>query len=365
MGHLIASPSTGDAEQIPATAAVLIFMGCWMSPDWYAILPVSMRHKIVKILLDGRFHSGPEMGRILGISRAAVCKGIRALCEAGLDVHRVTGRGYRLAPSVRPLDERRIRRYLFQFMGHSPAGLSILYEVDSTNRYLLQKANGGTRRGAVCLAETQSRGRGRRDRSWVASPFSNIMLSMAWHFDAGPSIVSGLSLAAGVAVARALQDCGVTGVGLKWPNDVMWRERKLAGLLVDVRGEAAGPCLVVLGLGINVHIAAADESRIDQPWVDLETVTGSPVDRNRLAALMIGHLWRMFHAFERHGLDAFHDDWERLHIYAGQRVRVVTPDGALWGHALGTDAAGALLLLDDHGHTRHFLCGEISLRAVS
>jgi BirA family transcriptional regulator, biotin operon repressor / biotin---[acetyl-CoA-carboxylase] ligase len=127
--------------------------------------------------------------------------------------------------------------------------------------------------GATCVAEAQSGGRGRRGRSWVTTPYCNLMLSMAWRFPGGPGLVSGLSLAAGVALLRALEQYGVSGAGLKWPNDVLWDNRKLAGLLVDVQGEAAGPTLVILGVGINGYISPQDAAHIDQPWIDLQGIT--------------------------------------------------------------------------------------------
>ncbi len=345
---------------------------------------MTTRAEVLKLLADGGFHSGTDMGLRLGITRAAVCKAIKSLTDAGLDVHRITGRGYRLTQPAQPLDRRAILRYLGPDADRLRDRLTLLEETDSTNRYLLERAAAAGFAGAACLAEAQAHGRGRRGRAWVATPYHNLLLSMGWRFASGPGIVSGLSLAAGVALLRALEEYGVTsgrsrhpasrdtgtslcgaGLGLKWPNDVLWGEKKLAGLLVDVQGEASGPSLAVLGVGVNGFLSERDAARIDQPWTDLFRVTGAAVDRNRLAALVIRELRRMFEVFADKGLAAFRDEWQRRHLYHGRRVRLLAGEREITGTVEGIDAHGALLLRDDRGGTQAFHSGEISLRAVT
>lgn len=326
---------------------------------------MTTRAEVLKRLADGGFHSGTDMGRALGISRAAVCKTIKSLTDAGLDIHRITGRGYRLAQPVQPLDRRTILRHLGPDASPLRDRLTLLEETDSTNRYLLERTAMTSFPGSVCLAEAQAHGRGRRGRAWIATPYHNLLLSMGWRFANGPGIVSGLSLAAGVALARALEEYGVRGIGLKWPNDVLWEEKKLAGLLVDVQGEASGPCLAVLGVGVNGFLSERDAARIDQPWTDLFSITGATVDRNRLAALVIRELWRMFEVFADKGLAAFRDEWQRRHLYHGRRVCLLAGEREIAGTVEGIDVHGALLLRNARGGTQAFHSGEISLRAVT
>jgi BirA family biotin operon repressor/biotin-[acetyl-CoA-carboxylase] ligase len=326
---------------------------------------MSTRNILLRLLSDGHFHSGTDLGRALGVSRAAVCKTIKSLGETGVHIHRVSGRGYRLEQAFAPLEQQHILAEL-QRLAPSPAtplALEILEETDSTSSHLLQGMV--DERGArVCLAEAQRQGRGRRGRGWVATPWHNILLSMAWRFEQGPAALAGLSLAAGVASLRALQDYGVSGVGLKWPNDLLWRERKLAGLLVDIRGEAAGPCSAVVGLGLNVYLDPREATAIDQPWVDLHTMLQQTIDRNRLAALLIHHLREMFVRFASEGLAAFRGEWEAHHCYAQQRVRLLQGDTQMEGDAQGIDDNGALLIRDAGGTLRRFHSGEISLRGA-
>lgn len=325
---------------------------------------MTTRAHLVRLLSDGELHSGTELGRVLRVSRAAVCKAVKALSELGLNIDAVAGRGYQLTAPLVPLERKRIVTFLD---GAGPASrqIEILDQVDSTNRHLLaQAASSNDPSGNVCLAEAQTQGRGRRGRHWLATPYQNVMLSMAWRFSGGPAMVAGLSLAAGVAIVRALERYGAREIGLKWPNDLLWRERKLAGLLVDVQGEATGPCTVVLGVGINCRLAPAEAKSIDQPWADLQTITGETVDRNRLAAFVIDELHRMFETFAARGLSAFRADWDRRHLHAGQRVILHHGDTHIDGTVEGVDDNGALRLRDAHGSTRTFYSGEVSLKAT-
>lgn len=319
---------------------------------------MSTRHALLKLLADGEFHTGPVLGDRLGVSRAAVNKAIQTLVESGTDIHRVSGRGYRLGEPFVPLSESLIHEQL----ASQPlqASLEIVHEVDSTNQQLLRIPNLAS--GQVCLAEAQTAGRGRRGRGWVATPCHNILLSMSWRFDTGPAGLTGLSLAAGVAVLRALEEFGVRDVGLKWPNDILWNGRKLAGLLIDLRGEASGPSLVVLGLGLNVHLATADAALIDQPWTCLRESLPSPVDRNRLAGLLIRHFGEMFRVFENAGFEAFRMDWERYHLYTGKAVCLHSGQDEIFGTVEGIDPQGGLCVRDESGALRTFHSGDVSLR---
>lgn len=326
---------------------------------------MSTRLGILQQLADGQFHSGTDLGAHLGISRAAVFKAIGAIEQTGLEIERAPGRGYRLAVDLELLDRRRILRLLGPEFGSRRDRLSVLDSVESTNRHLLAQAAAGpdAAHGAICLAEAQPQGRGRRGRSWITTPYHNLMLSVGWRFDAGPAALAGLSLAAGVAVHAALEAYGVREAALKWPNDLLWQGRKLGGLLVDLQGEASGPALVVLGVGINGYLAPRDAAHIDQPWVDLRTITGARVERNRLAALVIRELYAAFARFEREGFAVFRAAWQRRHAFQGRAVRLVQDERSFSGEVEGIDERGALILRVAGGRTRTFYSGDVSLRA--
>lgn len=318
--------------------------------------------RVLQHLADGRFHSGAQLGAALGVSRSAVWKQIQRLAELGLDVHAVRGRGYRLAEPLELLDAEIIRQALPPESQTLLRRLEVQFDLDSTNRYLRQA---GAPAGHVCLAERQTGGRGRRGRKWV-SPFgSNIYLSAAWRFGGSAAALSGLSLALGVATARALERAGVAGVGLKWPNDLLWQQRKLGGLLLELFGEACGPCDVVVGVGLNVAMPAADAALVDQPWTDLRSILGDTCPgRNRMASLLLAELLPALARYEQDGLTPFLDDWRRLDVAAGREVRLQLARESVTGTAVGVDASGALLVRSG-ATTRRFASGEISMRLAT
>ena len=322
------------------------------------------RFRLIQALADGRFHSGEVLARDLGISRAAVWKHLQGLkAKLGVDVQAVSGRGYRLADSIELLEQDVIMAALPGPVREQIGGLVLHHQVDSTNSWLLERAAGKTLSGSVCLAEQQTAGRGRRGRSWI-SPFgSNIYLSVLWHYSLAPAQLSGLSLAAGLAVVRALEKLGVRGIGLKWPNDVLADGCKLAGLLLEVLGEAGGPSQVVVGVGVNVRMSTRQGAEIDQPWTDLASMPDArDYSRNRLAALLIEHLVVMLDAFETQGLAPLLEEWGRYDLLQGRRVVLTRGDQRIEGTHRGVDAQGALLLAQgDRVQVHH--AGEVSLRS--
>ncbi|MGB0713369.1 MAG: biotin--[acetyl-CoA-carboxylase] ligase, partial [Gammaproteobacteria bacterium] len=243
--------------------------------------------KLIRQLADGAVHSGTELAERLGISRAAVWKAVhKAEQMLELTVHRIRGRGYCLQAPLELFDPERITAAMSASARQRIANLWIFDDIDSTNSHLMREAYQGAASGTLCLAERQSAGRGRRGRTWVSPYGSNLSLSLLWRYPFGPTGLGNLSLAAGAAVAGALEAEGVPGIALKWPNDVLWRRRKLAGLLLEVAGEAQGPSQVVVGLGLNIRLGADQAGGIDQPWVDLDSIArASPgtMGRNRLA----------------------------------------------------------------------------------
>ncbi|GMQ92020.1 MAG: bifunctional biotin--[acetyl-CoA-carboxylase] ligase/biotin operon repressor BirA [Gammaproteobacteria bacterium] len=328
---------------------------------------MTTRTAVLKILADGEFHSGTDLGQVIGVSRAAIHKAVKALQGSDIQIQSVTGRGYRLFGPCDMLDQRQILERLSVSIPQQ--SLHILHEVDSTNQFLLRKSREQDISGHVCMAECQRQGRGRRGRQWWATPYNNIMLSMAWHFATGTNAMAGLSLAAGVAISDALEAYGVDGVSLKWPNDLIWQQpggdesiRKLGGVLVDVQGEADGPALAVLGIGLNVRLHKATAQHIEQPWIDLHTMTNETIDRNRLSSLIIDHLHSMLQRFESDGFFAFRKEWERRHFYTGKSVLLQQAQQTVQGKVLGIDQFGGLRIEQVSGQQTTYHAGEISLR---
>lgn len=322
---------------------------------------------ILTLLADGEFHSGRELGNQLGVSRTAVWKHLQKLEQFGLELESAKGRGYRLDGGLELLDRQTLRAHLHATTRTCLSELEVFPLIDSTNTRAMERAAQG-QSGYVCLAELQSAGRGRRGRAWV-SPFGkNIYLSITWSFDAGAAALEGLSLAVGVALARVLRDLGIEDIALKWPNDILCHGRKLAGVLLEMTGDPAGVCQVVVGVGLNVAMPASSENQIDQPWIDVQTLLSQaglpPVARNFLAAALIDELLPLLQSFQRDGFQAYRADWMALDAFANCPVELRSGDKAIYGVARGVSETGALCL-EIEGQLQYFYGGEVSLRAVS
>jgi BirA family biotin operon repressor/biotin-[acetyl-CoA-carboxylase] ligase len=324
---------------------------------------MAIRYQIIRQLADGRFHSGEALAHAFGVSRAAVWKQLKLLQEQlQMDLHAVSGRGYRLVQPLELLDPQQILGGLSPEAHACINGLDVHDCVDSTNAHLMRLASEGAPSGRVCLAEQQTAGRGRRGREWVSPYGSNIYLSILWRYPLAPVQLSGLSLAAGVATVRALKRLGVKDIGLKWPNDILCQGRKLAGLLLEVAGESQGPSRVVLGLGLNTSLTDAQAQTIDQPWIDLATVPGGrKVSRNRLASELLDQLLMVLTAFESNGLAPLLDEWHEYDLYHGRAISLRMVNRSIEGVHQGIDQTGALLLAVN-GKVQAYHAGEVSLR---
>jgi BirA family biotin operon repressor/biotin-[acetyl-CoA-carboxylase] ligase len=323
--------------------------------------------ELVRLLADGGYSSGEALAARLGVTRAAVWKALGRVRERwGLEVESVRGHGYRLAAPLELLDAESILAGLGAQARARVARLEIHTEIDSTNARLMAQARVGAPSGTVCLAERQSAGRGRRGRTWV-SPFgANLYLSILWRFPLAPAALGGVSLAAGVAVARAVEGAGAgagaLGLALKWPNDLLWQGRKLGGLLLEVAGEAQGPSCLVVGVGLDLRISARQGSAIDQPWTDLASALGGSLPgRNLLAARLIESLAESLVRYGELGLAPFLADWERLDGLRGHQVALHLGERVQIGEHAGIAPDGGLKLLTERG-IETFHSGEVSLR---
>ncbi|MGH8211753.1 MAG: biotin--[acetyl-CoA-carboxylase] ligase [Rhodanobacteraceae bacterium] len=305
--------------------------------------------------------SGAELAGYLRVSRAAVWKQIEALRDAGVAIDACAGRGYRLAHALEPLDALAIRRALSATIRRRVGAVETHWKLDSTSSELARRA-AQLRDCSFIFAEMQTAGRGRRGRAWLSPPAGNLYFSCLKKFAHGYAALSGLSLAIGVAVLRALQDSNVRGVRLKWPNDVVVGNAKLAGILIELGGEFLGPCQAVIGIGLNMHVPAAARAAIGQPVTDLETLCGgaSP-KRNVLAAALIERLCEALDAFAGRGFAAFADKYARHDALFGCALHIDDPRGAFDGTGAGVDARGALRVRTRRG-VRTLDSAEVSIR---
>ena len=315
-------------------------------------------------LADGRFHSGEALAAALGVSRSAIWKAAAALKALGSELHAVRNRGYRLVRGAEPLDPAKIRERLARETREHVARIDVAWSIDSTNSALLARANPADGVAEVLLAEYQTAGRGRRGRLWLAPPGGALCLSMSWTFGEVPQELGALGLAIGVCALRALRAHGIDAVTLKWPNDLLIGERKLGGVLIDLRAESAGPASVVIGIGINLTLGAALTAQIAQSGTaatDLASVLQPLPGRNALAASLVSACVSGLRAFAREGLKPFIEDWRAVDALRGRAVNVSAADGVARGVARGIDLRGALMLETPQG-LRRFISGDVTVR---
>jgi len=317
-------------------------------------------HDVLEQLADGKFHSGQDLADRHGISRTAIWKQIASLEKLGLEIQRLRGKGYRIKGGLELLSEPRIRAGLEPTIAGLLHSLDVFHTIDSTNSELSRRSP-VPHAAAVCLAESQSAGRGRRGRGWI-SPFgSSIYMSVAWQFAGGVEVLEGLSLAVGAILCETLNDMGVEGLSLKWPNDVLLGGKKLAGVLIEMSGDASGPCTAIIGMGVNVRLPDGAAAGIEQPWADLTQKSGEMVSRNEVVSSLLSRLLPALSLYEQGGFAEWVDRWRALDAYADRPVTIESAGKSIAGVARGVDARGALLLETESGlHVMHG--GEVSLR---
>lgn len=312
----------------------------------------SVKLQIVRLLSAGEFVSGELIGQQLGISRAAVSKHIKALSLWGLDVYSIQGKGYKLSQPLCLLDKEELE-------AGTGLAVNLFPVIDSTNQYLLERID-TLENGAVCLAEYQAQGRGRRGREWI-SPFgSNLYMSMYWRLEAGMAAAMGLSLVVGVAIVEALENLGLEGVKLKWPNDLYFQDRKLAGILVEMSGQAGGAAHLVVGMGMNIAMPE-QTAGIGQPWASLREVSDSLPSRNQLAAALLNAWRRALEDYELKGMQGFVERWNRLDNFKDRPGKLIMGNREIHGTLRGINPQGAVLIETEDG-VEPFIGGEISLR---
>jgi BirA family transcriptional regulator, biotin operon repressor / biotin---[acetyl-CoA-carboxylase] ligase len=314
---------------------------------------------VLRYLAEGRFHSGTEIGRALGLSRSMLWRAVRELEAHGVSVLAVRGRGYRLAQPFDALDRGAIEHAL----GRHGAliHLDLIDECDSTSVLLAQRASAGAASGTVITCELQRAGRGRRGASWYSGLGTSLTFSLLWRFERGAAPIGGLPLAVGVACVRALESAGALGIGLKWPNDLLIGDAKLGGVLVEAASDASGP-VVAIGVGINVRLPDQAHVAITRPLTDLAAAGASIPSRNLLLARLLAALAEALPVFAQQGFAAFRQEWLQRHAYQGHPVRVLAPARrTVEGVAAGVEEDGSLVV-ETAGGVERFHSADVSLR---
>jgi len=320
----------------------------------------AIKQHLIRSLAQGQFVSGQQLGDELNVSRTAVAKHIKALTELGLDIYSVTGKGYKLAQAINLLD----KKIIDNLVSDNNAPVEVHSLIDSTNDYLMRRLPNQLVQGQVCLAECQSAGRGRRGRQWV-SPFgSQIYLSMYWYLEQGLSAAMGLSLVTALAVSDAIKEYCNVQVQLKWPNDIYIEGVKLAGILIDLEGQALEPSHSVIGIGLNLNMPEQAAKAIDQQWTDLQSHSSIDINRSELSACIINHLRARLIEHQNQGLAPMLDSWHQQDVFLNKAVKLLTGERITAGICRGINNQGALML-EVNGQVKPIYGGEVSLRGAS
>jgi BirA family transcriptional regulator, biotin operon repressor / biotin---[acetyl-CoA-carboxylase] ligase len=353
--------------------------------------------KLLELLADGEFHSGQVLANRLGVSRASVFNALSDVAACGILLQRIRGRGYRLARPWQRLEPDEILRRLGKDAGQFD--IEILPQAASSNTSLLQRAGGAAfprlagsaitsdlasvvnspsrmspisnvseadfairaQSGSVLAVELQTAGRGRMGRAWHSSLGTALTFSLLWRFDCGLNDLSGLSLAVGVAIVRALNKLGAQDVKLKWPNDIMAGQGKLAGVLIEAQGDMLGPSAVVIGIGLNCSLPASLVPRIGQAASALDEVCAAMPTRNQLLAELLMELARVLQQFAKSGFAGLRVEWERYHFHQNRQVRLQFGDGqTVNGVVRGVGDNGELCMETALG-MRRFNSGEVEV----
>ena len=298
--------------------------------------------------------SGSQIAKELGITRAAVWRRIKHLRDLGLIILSDKGKGYKLQSNFEKLDATAIRKN-----SSKRIALDIVWNTTSTNTDLFSIVD-KVSLPRVLLAEHQSKGRGRRNEPWVSPLGSGLCMSMGWKFSSLPPTIPSLGLVVGLTIIDTLETLGCSLVKIKWPNDVFFDQRKIAGSLIDLKTELSGFSYAVIGIGINTKINQEAKKKINQPVSDIYDILGTDVSRNELAGNLINFLSRALTSFEKDGFSTFRNKFIERDLLYGKKISIAHKDNMLTGYAAGVDWDGALLL-DIEGKISRFYSGHINV----
>ena len=241
-------------------------------------------------------------------------------------------------------------------------GVHLFDSIDSTNEWSLEEIGRGRALPFVCLAEHQSRGRGRRGRHWLSPPGANIYLSLAWRFNLSPNSLGVLPLALGVAIKKALLRIGINDAWVKWPNDVLIEDRKIAGILVETRNVHTDACSAVIGIGVNYRMPDSSLADSGIRWTDVMHAGGSMLtDRSALAGILVNEAVAMCRQYQRKAQSLLTEIEDELGVLTGRDVCLHFDNGEqLTGRVTGINDSGELRVLVN-GQERMFSSADVSL----
>ena len=312
-----------------------------------AVLDLLREHKGLAV-------SGEEISEKLGVSRSAVWKEMQNLRQLGYEIEAQPHLGYRLVS----LPDKLFADEISHRLGTQVVGRSVFsYDsLDSTNDAAFQLGEKGAKEGACVFAEYQKKGRGRLGRAWVSPKGKNLILSVLLKPKLSPSQVSRITLMAGVSAVRAIRSVTTRSLGIKWPNDILYQDKKVGGILTEMSAEPDAVRFIVLGIGINVN---ADPRELPPGSTSLKAIMGKTADRVGFARALLKELDADYKRFREGNFQALARSWEEYSATSGKRVSAAVQGRKVQGQATGIDEDGALWIRKDDGLQERILAGDI------
>ena len=316
--------------------------------------------RVLRALSHQHFVSGTTLAKTFGVSRSAISDALMDASDQGIEIFKLTRRGYRLAAPLDLLDLDVLREHLGEAIRR--VDIDIVETIASTNSELAQRAVAGAPGGTCIAAEIQTDGRGRRGRNWTSGLATSLTFSLLWRFERGAAQLGGLSLVVGLAIVRALRNRDVVAVCVKWPNDIVLEGKKLGGVLIETQGDMLGPTAVVIGIGINVRLPETVGAGIDQPVTDVQSQLADTISRSVLLAVVLRELVLILEQFGVTGFAAFRDEWIACHALHDCTVRVMREHTEAFDAVVRDVALDGSLIVDSGGRRMVLSSAEISVR---
>lgn len=321
-----------------------------------------MKEKIIHILNNEKdFVSGEEISKILGVSRAAVWKHMKALKEEGYEIESVTRKGYRLVASPDLLTEEEVKKHLTS----SVMGRKIMYfdSLESTNTTAKDLADKGQEHGTVIVGEEQSAGKGRLGRSWVSPKYKGIWMSFILRPEINPMLIAKITQVGAAAVVKAGEEMNLD-LKVKWPNDIILNDKKICGILTEMSSELNQINYVILGIGINANLDLEDfDEELVEKASSIKMELGEAVDRKELVGKIINNFEKLYDSFmaDGRGLDSISICREKS-ILIGREVRVIKGGKSTEAKVLDLNDDGELVVKKKNGEVEKLFSGEVSVR---
>ncbi len=319
--------------------------------------------RLIKILNDGKFHSGTDLGAKLNISRNAIWKHLNRLSELGIQIESTSSQGYHLQHPLVFLDAKNIRKN-FKYQGNLKLGkIDIFSNIKSTMDFLKIDKISDLNIIDICLAETQTEGRGRFGRNWHSPFASNIYFSCRWTLNKDVTQLAGLSLVIGLALIDTLIELEIDkDLAIKWPNDICWQEKKLAGILLEINATGHSITQIIIGIGINVNMPSPAEKIINRPWAAINQIMKADQDRNKIIGVMLSHLLKNLSRFADDGLTPFLPEWTKYDLLYDRNIVLENGQQKISGIAKGIDQFGQLILQQTDGKFHTYSAGETTIK---